>query len=76
MDYKLNISIHAEELLDNLIYYLLNKYDNVQAAKHLIDEMDKMYKRIKDNPFQFPICRDEYLRDKGYYEAVLPDMNT
>lgn len=37
MDYKLVISEHANELLDNLVYYLLYRLKNEQAARHLLD---------------------------------------
>ena len=28
-----------------------------------------------ENPYQFPKSRDMYLAKKGYYEAVIPQMN-
>ncbi len=36
MDYKLVISEYADELLSNLIYYLIYRLKNEQAARHLI----------------------------------------
>ena len=41
MDYKLVISEHADELLDNLVYYLLYRLKNEQAARHLLDGIDE-----------------------------------
>lgn len=75
MGYKLIITRNAEILLDELIYYLLVELDNRQAAKRLFDEVKKIYDRIELNPYQFPRCRDLYLRRKGYYEAIIPSMN-
>lgn len=69
MAYKLNVTEHADELLDNLMYYLIYRLKNKQAAKHLI------YDRLEVNPFQFADCRDAYLAKKGYREAVVPQMN-
>ena len=40
MAYKLNVTEHADELLDNLMYYLIYRLKNTQAAKHLLDGMD------------------------------------
>lgn len=37
MGYKLVISEYADELLNNLIYYLIYRLKNEQAAKHLLD---------------------------------------
>lgn len=75
MDYKLVISEHADELLDNLVYYLLFRLKNEQAAKHLLDEIDGIYDRLEINPFQFPLSRDVYLASKGYHEAVVPQID-
>ena len=45
MEYRLVITEHAEELLDNLIYYLLYKLKNEQAAKHLLNGVENVYER-------------------------------
>ena len=34
MAYKLNVAEHADELLDNLVYHLVNRLKNKQAARH------------------------------------------
>ena len=73
--YKLNITERADELLDNLVYHLIYRLKNEQAAKHLLDGIDDIYDRLEANPFQFAECRDAYLAKKGYREAVVPQMN-
>ena len=40
MAYKLNITEHADELLDNLVYHLIYRLKNKQATKHLLDGID------------------------------------
>ena len=75
MGYKLVISEYADELLNNLIYYLIYRLKNEQAAKHLLDGIDSIYDRLETNPFQFPLSRDAYLANKGYHEAVVPQMD-
>ena len=75
MAYKLNVTEHADELLDNLVYHLIYRLKNEQAAKHLLDSIDVIYDRLEVNPFQFSECRDAYLAKKGYREAVVPQMN-
>ena len=74
MDYKLVISEHADELLDNLVYYLLYRLKSEQAARHLLDGIDGIYDRLETNPFQFPLSRDAYLANRGYHEADVPQM--
>lgn len=61
MTYNLIISERVERLVDNLVYYLLNNVKNKQAARHLIDSLQDIYDRLKENPYQFPKCKDEYL---------------
>ena len=75
MVYKLNVTEHADELLDRLVYHLIYRLKNKQAAKHLLDRIDAIYDRLEVNPLQFPECRDVYLAKKGYREAVVPQMN-
>ena len=75
MAYKLVVTEHADELLDNSLHYLLYQLKNEQAAKHLLDEIDNIYNRLEENPLQFPISRDTYLANKGYREAVIGQMN-
>lgn len=75
MAYKLIITEKAEELLDNLIYHLIYRLKNTQAAAHLFDSIDRIYDRLEENPFQFPESRDMSLRSRGYRETVLTDMD-
>ena len=75
MAYKLNVTEHAAELLDKLVYHLIYRLKNEQAAKHLLDSIDAIYDRLEVNPYQFAECRDGYLVMKGYREAVVPRMN-
>lgn len=74
MEYDLIITERAEELLDNLVYYLLFQLKNEQAARHLLERIENIYDRLSENPLQFPLCRDRYLADKGYREAIIPGM--
>ncbi len=75
MAYKINVTEHANELLDNLVYHLIYCLRNEQAAEHLLDSIDTIYDRLEVNPFQFAECRDAYLAKRGYREAVVSQMN-
>ncbi|MFW5652316.1 MAG: type II toxin-antitoxin system RelE/ParE family toxin [Acetivibrio ethanolgignens] len=46
-----------------------------EYAEHLLDDIDSIYDRLETNPFQFPLSRDIYLANKGYHEAVVPQMD-
>lgn len=75
MAYKINVTEHADELLEHLVYHLIYRLKNKQAAEHLLDFIDVIYDRLENNPFQFAECKDTYLAKKGYREAVVPQMN-
>ena len=75
MAYSLNITEHANELLDNLAYHLIYRLKNKQAAVHLLNVIDDIYDRLEDNPFQFPKCRDAHLAKKNYREAIVSGMS-
>lgn len=75
MGYRIRVTEHAEELLDNLVGYLLNRLKSEQAARHLLDGVDNVYDRLEENPFQFPNSRDAYLGKMGYREAIVPQMD-
>lgn len=74
MNYKLIITERAEELLDGLVRYLLYQIKNEQAAVHFLNSIEQVYSRLEENPLQFPRCRDSYLSQLGYREAVFTDM--
>lgn len=74
MEYRLMITRRAEDLLDNLVGYLLLELGNEPAAVRLLDGMERIYCRLEQNPFQFPASSDRYLSGKGYREALVPGM--
>lgn len=75
MAYNVNVTEHADELLDRLVSHLIHRLKNIQAASHLLDSIDAVYDRLEINPYQYPECRDDYLAGKGYREALVPQMN-
>ena len=46
MAYRLNVTEHADELLDNLVYHLVNCLKNKQAARHLLDSIREKISRM------------------------------
>lgn len=75
MAYKLIVTEHADELLDNLVCHLLDRLKNEQAARHLLDGIENVYERLEENPLQFPLSRDIHIAGKGYHEALVPQMD-
>ena len=75
MAYNLIITDRADELIDDSVYYLIDKLKNPDAAKHLLNGIDKIYDRLEENPFQFPESPDNYLKSRSYREALVPEMS-
>ena len=65
MVYKLNVTEHADELLDKLVYHLIYRLKNDQAAKHLLDCIDVIYDRLEVNPFQLQSAEMHIFPRKG-----------
>ena len=63
MAYNLLVSDEMDGLLDNCVYYLLNKSKNEQAAIHLLSGVDKIYDELEDN---YPELLLEYVIKKPY----------
>lgn len=75
MAYNLIVTERADELIENLAGYLMEKLRNPDAAVHFLDELDSLYDRLEMNPFQYSESRDPYLARRGYREAVFQGMS-
>ena len=75
MGYNLIVTNRADELIDSNVFYILNKFGDMQAAERLLNSISEIYDRLENNPFQFPEAYDPYLQKRGYREAKLTQMN-
>lgn len=75
MAYNLIVTDEMDKLLENCVNYILRKFKNEQAASHLLDEVEKIYDEIEDNPGIYPVSDDPFLAALTYHEAVLHGMN-
>ena len=75
MAYKLIVTQRADELIDRLTAYLVNHLKNPGAASHFLAEIEAIYKRLEENPYQFAESKDEYLFMRGYRDALFQEMN-
>ncbi len=74
MAYNLVITERADLHVEKLTAYLVYKLENRTAAMRLIEELDNVYERLEDNPYQFPMSTDAYLQRRGYREAQVKGM--
>lgn len=75
MAYNLVITERADEQTDSLAGYLVNDLKNTGAFLHFLNEIDSVYDRLEENPYQFPKSTDSYLNYRGYREALLSEMS-
>ena len=71
---KVIVTERADELIEKLFVYLMRKIKNPDAAVHFLDELDKIYTRLEENPYQFHESLDDYLKSRGYREAHFREM--
>jgi len=74
MAYNLVITDRADELIDSCVNYIINKLKKSPAAQRLLDGISGIYDRLEENPYQFSDSKDDYLRRRGYKEALISDM--
>ncbi len=75
MQYKLIITERAEELLDNIIHYIINKLKNPQAAGNLLTEIERVYINLKCNPEMYSYSEDLFMKSRDYRKAVISHYN-
>jgi len=66
MKYKLITTLNAEELLDNILKYLVNKLKNPQAASHLLDEIEHIYSNLEKSPGMYACPDDSFMKSNAY----------
>lgn len=69
--YKLIVSELAHQDLDHIISYIAINLVNPIAATNFLDEIEKCYARLKDNPFLYGKCYDLRLEMKEYRKAII-----
>lgn len=71
MAYKLVISREAHRDIDEIATYIVHQLNNVQAAKGFLDDVERSYRGVVDNPLMYSLCGDERLRKEGYRKIVI-----
>lgn len=71
MGYNLVVSVNASNDIDGIVSYMLSELKNYSAAVNFLDDMEKVYTNIEENPYMYACCDDIRLRDKGYRRVVI-----
>lgn len=75
MKYNLTITERAEELLDHILFYIINQLKNPQAAGNLMDEIEHVYNNLENNPKMYAYSEDIFLKSRGYRKAIVPQYD-
>jgi len=72
--YRLIVSELADRDLDSIVSsivsYIAVQLANPTAAANFLDEVEKCYAFLKNNPFMYERCYDTYLEKKGYRKCT------
>ena len=64
--YKINVSELAHQDLDRIISYITVNLAGPTAATNFLDEVEKCYNYLKDNPLMYAKCQNIRLEKEGY----------
>jgi plasmid stabilization system protein ParE len=71
MSYIVRIMKPAQIEMRETYRYIAEDLQNPVAASRRIALIDKAIRSLEDNPFQYPLARDDYLASKGYRLIVV-----
>jgi len=69
--YSVDISDVADFELGKIISYITDDLAAPQAATSFVNEVQKCYERLEENPYVYEQCRDPILQRDGYRRAVI-----
>jgi plasmid stabilization system protein ParE len=69
--YRLRIMPKAAEYIDNIFVYISNTLHNPQAAGKLMAEIEAAFMTLKNIPYAYPACVNEYLQKKNYRKLIV-----
>lgn len=66
--YKLNISELAHHDLERIVSYITVNLVNPMAATNFLDQVEKSYYFLKNNPYMYKKCQNIRLEKEGYHK--------
>ena len=75
MGYKPIITEKAEMQLDRILYYILEKLQNRQAAEASMEDIERTYAKLEYMAEAVQLCGDPFLAGKGYRKIALEQHN-
>jgi len=69
--YKLAVSELAHEDLDRIVSHIAVQLANPKAAADLLDDVERCYEHLRENPMMYETCADKRLAAAGYRKATI-----
>ena len=74
MAYKLIVSKETHSDIDGIVTYIIQVLKSPQAANSFLDDVERSYRSITDNPYMYSLCRDIRLQRKGYRKIPIKNF--
>jgi len=71
MAYKLIVSADAHRDIDDITRYIAHEICNLPAAISFLDDVEKSYRFIVENPYMYGLCADKRLQKEGYRKVPI-----
>lgn len=69
--YKVVISDHAKEDLNEILTYISDVLSNPTAASHFADRLEQTLMQLAEHPYSFEQAQDPLLKQREYRKAVI-----
>ena len=71
MAYKLIVTKEAHSDIDEIASYIAKEFKNATSTASFLNDVEKSYRLIIDNPCIYALCTDERLHERGYRKVVI-----
>ena len=71
MAYKLVVSKEAHKDIDNIVRYIAVELVSPAAAAGFLDDVERSYHAVVNNPYMYSLCHDARLSREGYRKIVI-----
>lgn len=71
MAYRLLVSEDAHADIDEIVRYIAHEIKNVQAATGFLDDIERSYRSVVENPMMYGLCNNKRLQVEGYRKIVI-----
>lgn len=71
MGYSMTISQEAHSDIDEIVRYITIELKNNSAASGFLNDLERSYRNITENPHMYALCYDNKLSKLGYRKVVI-----